>query len=144
MRYLKIVSKFTVFILAAFGLFSLFVVMDLSPSCKVSKDRKIFVDLKELEASLLLFYMDNGVFPTTEQGLKILGGKPDRKSSSSNHPNDRYMKVLPVDPWGNEYKYVYIDAEDRGLIYSVGYQVFRWVESPNDKLLADAESAQQN
>ena len=50
--------------------------------------------------------MDNGFYPSSEQGLKALWEKP----ASSPEPlfwNGPYIsKSLPKDPWGNEYTYV--------------------------------------
>jgi len=52
-----------------------------------------------------LYEVDNGFFPTTEQGIAALF----TKSSSSPVPpnwNGPYLKKMPKDPWGQEYVYV--------------------------------------
>lgn len=52
------------------------------------------------------YYMDNGFYPSSEQGLSVLWEKP----TSSPEPlfwNGPYIsKSLPKDPWGNDYKYI--------------------------------------
>jgi len=55
--------------------------------------------------ALDLYEVDNGFFPTTEQGLAALLTEP---SSSPTPPNwnGPYVKKLRKDPWGNEYIYV--------------------------------------
>jgi len=59
-----------------------------------------------ITAALDLYELDNGTYPTSEQGLAALIRKP----SSSPVPkswNGPYLKkkVLPKDPWKNEYIY---------------------------------------
>lgn len=55
--------------------------------------------------ALDLFEVDNGFFPTTEQGLNALLIKPGSSPVPTNW-NGPYLKKLSKDPWGNEYKYV--------------------------------------
>ena len=58
-----------------------------------------------LATALDLYELDNGIYPSTEQGLMALR----RKSSSSPTPPNwkgPYIKKTPRDPWGNEYVYM--------------------------------------
>ncbi|MDP8266515.1 MAG: type II secretion system major pseudopilin GspG [Candidatus Aceula meridiana] len=61
-----------------------------------------------LATSLDLYEMDNGKYPSTEQGLKALLVEP---STSPVPPNwsGPYLKKkrIPLDPWGVEYVYVF-------------------------------------
>jgi general secretion pathway protein G len=56
-----------------------------------------------LSTALDLYEADNGMYPTTAQGLKALIEKP----SGVNTWTTPYIKSnsLPKDPWGNEYVY---------------------------------------
>lgn len=54
-----------------------------------------------MSVALDLYELDNGRYPTTEEGLNALISKP----SSSNNWNGPYLKKRPIDPWGKEYKY---------------------------------------
>ncbi len=58
-----------------------------------------------IATALDLYYMDNGFYPTTEQGLAALRTKP---ASSPLPVNWRgpYIKRQPIDPWGNTYAYL--------------------------------------
>ncbi len=60
-----------------------------------------------LPAVLDLYKMDNGVFPTTEQGLAALLTAPVT-TPAPEHWNGPYIKKkkMPQDPWGRPYAYV--------------------------------------
>ena len=62
---------------------------------------KIQVDA--LSSSLELFYLDNGRYPTQEEGLAALTAKP----SDAPQWNGPYLKNNSslADPWGNSYQY---------------------------------------
>jgi general secretion pathway protein G len=54
-----------------------------------------------IATALKLYELDNGNFPSTEEGLNALLTKP----GSANNWNGPYLERKPVDPWGREYKY---------------------------------------
>ena len=60
-----------------------------------------------LATALDLFELDNGHYPTTEQGLKALNEKPSTSPEPANW-NGPYLKRkrIPMDPWGREYQYM--------------------------------------
>jgi len=55
-----------------------------------------------LESSLDMFFIDNGRYPTTEEGLEALNTKPD---GAKKWRGPYLKKKLPKDPWGNDYIY---------------------------------------
>ena len=61
-------------------------------------------DVLAIQNALDLYKLDNGVYPSTDQGLMALVVKP----SSNPIPRDwkPYIKSLPKDPWGREYLYL--------------------------------------
>src|SRR4051812_5949107 len=61
------------------------------------------VDISTIENSLDQFELDNGRFPTNEEGLGVLVNKP----AGLDKWNGPYIKREPVDPWGNQYVYRY-------------------------------------
>ena len=63
--------------------------------------------INNLEAVLELYRMDNGRFPTTEQGLEALVSATTTSPEPRNFPQGGYLKGgrIPVDPWGEEYQY---------------------------------------
>jgi len=59
-----------------------------------------------ISLSLKLYELDNGRFPTTEQGLQALVSKPKIEPIPSNW-NGPYLDKFPIDPWGRPYQYRY-------------------------------------
>lgn len=61
-------------------------------------------DILGIQNALDLYRLDNGFYPSTDQGLLALVKKP------STNPNPKnwkpYLKTLPKDPWGREYLYL--------------------------------------
>jgi len=67
---------------------------------------KASTDIKAIEGALALYKLDNGVFPTTEQGLKALVEKPTTGNIPKKWSPEGYLKKTPKDPWDNEYIYL--------------------------------------
>lgn len=57
-----------------------------------------------ISLALKLYQLDNGRFPTTDQGLAALVSKP---SGAPVPPNwkEPYLDKKPIDPWGSPYQY---------------------------------------
>jgi general secretion pathway protein G len=64
------------------------------------------VQIRNLEGALQLYKLDNGVYPSTEQGLKALVEKPSVGVVPKKWKLGGYIQKLPEDPWGNVYKYL--------------------------------------
>ncbi len=54
-----------------------------------------------IATGLKLYELDNGNFPSTEEGLNALFSKP----ATAANWNGPYLERKPIDPWGREYKY---------------------------------------
>ncbi len=64
-------------------------------------------DIKSnLSLALRLYEVDNGHYPTTEQGLHALIEKPTSPPTPANWKGP-YIEQDPVDPWGRPYVYRY-------------------------------------
>ena len=57
-----------------------------------------------MSTALKLYQLDNGNFPSTEQGLNALLTKPSTEPVPNNW-NGPYLEKAPIDPWGNTYRY---------------------------------------
>ncbi|MEQ1627407.1 MAG: type II secretion system major pseudopilin GspG, partial [Nitrospira sp.] len=64
------------------------------------------VQIRNIEGALQLYKLDNGVYPTSEQGLKALVEKPSVGVIPKKWKIGGYIDKLPEDPWGNPYKYL--------------------------------------
>ena len=66
------------------------------------------LQIKNLETALKMYKMDNGNYPSTQQGLKALIEKPTTGKIPTHYRKGGYLekKVVPKDPWGNPYIYL--------------------------------------
>src|SRR6478736_608844 len=64
------------------------------------------VQIRNIEGALQLYKLDNGVYPSTEQGLKALVEKPSVGVVPKKWKLGGYLPNIPEDPWGNPYKYL--------------------------------------
>lgn len=58
-----------------------------------------------LGVALDSYRLDNGSYPTSEQGLAALNEKPAREPLPQNWRGPYLRKVIPLDPWGRPYVY---------------------------------------
>lgn len=57
-----------------------------------------------IATALKLYELDNGMFPTSAQGLTALREKPSTSPLPKSW-NGPYLEREPIDPWGNPYVY---------------------------------------
>jgi general secretion pathway protein G len=58
-----------------------------------------------LGTALDSYDLDNGTYPTTEQGLSALEEKPTREPIPQSWRGPYLQKAIPNDPWGRPYTY---------------------------------------
>jgi general secretion pathway protein G len=80
------------------------VVLDRLEDARVNTAR---AQIGQFMGALDLFYLDNGFYPTTEQGLKALVERPTTGPSADKWGQRKYLdsEAIPLDPWGHEYFY---------------------------------------
>lgn len=78
--------------------------------------------IRNLESALKLYKLDNGVYPSTEQGLSSLVTIPTVGQIPKSYKDGGYLesKQVPKDGWGNEY--LFVSPGDHGDydLYSFG------------------------
>ena len=76
------------------------------------------LQINDLGASLDIFYLENGRYPSTQEGLSALISKP----AGMDNWNGPYLKkqVVPKDPWGNDYHYQSPGNHGEYDLYSLG------------------------
>lgn len=62
-------------------------------------------DLKTIATALRMYRLDNGDYPTTQQGLAALAGRPTSPPEPRAYPAEPYLTEVPTDPWGKDYIY---------------------------------------
>jgi general secretion pathway protein G len=87
-----------------------------------AKAVKAKVDILAIETALKLYKLDNGDYPTTEQGLAALVEKPSTEPVPLNWKEKGYLEKarVPTDPWGKEYLYLSPGVHDDYDLISYG------------------------
>ncbi|MEA3465762.1 MAG: type II secretion system major pseudopilin GspG [Thermodesulfobacteriota bacterium] len=67
---------------------------------------KAVLQIKGIEEALALYKLDNGLFPSTNQGLTALVTKPESGRIPIKYRESGYMKKIPSDPWSGDYIYL--------------------------------------
>lgn len=88
------------------GILAAFVVPKLLSRPDEARVTKAVADIKGIEQALGLFKLDNGFYPTTDQGLKALVTKPETGRIPAKYTEGGYLKKVPTDPWGTPYVYI--------------------------------------
>lgn len=75
-------------------------------------------DVISIQNALDLYKLDNGFYPSTDQGLMALVEKPTANPIPRNWQT--YLKSLPKDPWGNDYLYLNPGEHGDVDVYTLG------------------------
>jgi len=77
-------------------------------------------DIAAIMGALKLYRLDNGMYPTTDQGLAALVKKPERGEIPRNWKSGGYLDKLPMDPWQTEYQYLNPGIRGEVDVFSLG------------------------
>jgi len=87
------------------GLLATLVVQNLRGATDKAKRTKAAADIAGLKTALDRYYLDNGSYPTTDQGLQALVTPTSSGRVPQNYEQGGYISRLPLDPWGSPYFY---------------------------------------
>ena len=91
------------------GVLVAMVVPRLAGRTQQARQARAEADVKaNIVLALDLFELDNGRYPSTEEGLKALQAQPPDVTNW----HGPYLKQSPTDPWGKSYRYVYPGARN--------------------------------
>jgi general secretion pathway protein G len=76
-------------------------------------------DVGAIVQALKLYRLDNGTYPTTDQGLGALVQKPTTNPVPTNWSKP-YLDRLPKDPWGSDYQYLSPGVKGEIDVFSLG------------------------
>ncbi len=62
--------------------------------------------IRSFEEAVGMFRLDNGYYPSTEQGLDALVSQPTIGRVPTRYKDGGYIRRIPDDPWGNPYVYL--------------------------------------
>jgi len=92
-------------VIAIIGLLATLVVQSLRGATDKAKRTKAMADIAELKTALDRYYIDNGSYPTSDQGLTALVTPSGQGTQATNYEEGGYIRRIPSDPWGNQYVY---------------------------------------
>ncbi|OQW79976.1 MAG: type II secretion system protein GspG [Proteobacteria bacterium ST_bin11] len=83
-----------------------------------SKTKAAKVQIEDLAASLDMYKLDEGRYPTAQQGLSALVERP----SDAKRWNGPYLRKekIPQDPWNQDYHYVFPGQHGKFDLFSYG------------------------
>lgn len=73
-----------------------------------ARQAKARMTIESMETALKLYKLDNGNYPTTEQGLQALVETPELGGLAKNWREGGYLEKgkIPKDPWDNDFVYI--------------------------------------
>jgi len=77
-------------------------------------------DIAAIMQGLKLYRLDNGMYPSTDQGLSALVRKPERGEIPRNWKSGGYLERLPKDPWESDYQYLNPGIRGEVDVFSLG------------------------
>jgi len=110
--YPKYTAAFTlvelILVITILGLLAAIVASNIMSHAAEAKQKAALVQIRNFEDGLQVFYLDNGFYPSTEQGLKALVEKPTTGRAPPKWREGGYLerRAIPTDPWGNDYLYI--------------------------------------
>lgn len=90
------------------GILALYIGPKIMGEPEKAKRVKAKMDIATLETALKMYKLDNGMYPSTEQGLQALVEAPETGVIPKNWRKGGYLEKnkVPKDPWGNEFVYI--------------------------------------
>src|SRR3990167_7500953 len=67
---------------------------------------KVKQDILAIQSALDLYKLDNGFYPSTDQGLQALVTQPTIPPVARNWKSEGYLREVPLDTWGEAYQYL--------------------------------------
>lgn len=101
-------------VLVILGLLATFIGPKIMSAPEKARVTKANADIKAIQSALNQYKLDNGNYPTTDQGLEALVKQTEIEPIPNNFQPGGYLEEKPKDPWGRDYIYRSpTDVEDR-------------------------------
>jgi len=99
-------------VIVILGLLASFVLPNLVGQGEKAKKKIVCTQMESIKNTLRMFKIDNGTYPTTEEGLQALSENPDDKKYK-NYADEPYFTdgLMPRDSWGNDFIYINEDGD---------------------------------
>ena len=95
-------------VIVILGILAMYVAPKIMSRPGEARQVKARLDIQNLENALKLYKLDNGIYPTTEQGLLALVEQPETGTVPKKWKSGGYLEKgkVPKDPWGNDFVYL--------------------------------------
>jgi len=121
---LRTQSGFSLFevmvVVVILGILATIIVPKLTGRTEQARVAKARNDIQVLETALDLYKLDNGIYPSTDQGLQALIEEPATEPLPRDWRPGGYVKRLNNDPWGHPYQYLNPGDHNEIDIFSYG------------------------
>ncbi len=77
-------------------------------------------DIRAIISALKLYRLDNGSYPSTDQGLLALVQMPETGNIPRRWKSGGYLDNLPKDPWQSDYQYLNPGIQGDIDVFSLG------------------------
>jgi general secretion pathway protein G len=108
-------------VIVILGILATIIFTRVSDRPEQARRTKAAVEIRQMQTALELFKLDNGYYPTTEQGLEALVVAPSSGRAPMNYPESGYIDKVPLDPWKNPYLYLSPGAHGEYDLKSYGF-----------------------
>lgn len=121
-QYFKQLRGFTLIevmvVVVILGILAAIVVPKIMSRPEQARFVKAKQDILAIQSALDLYKLDNGIYPSTDQGIEALIKKPSSEPVPRNWKAEGYLQQLPMDPWGQQYQYM--NDNEKLRIFSYG------------------------
>ena len=118
-------------VVAILGILAALVVPKIMDRPDEAKKFAAKADVGALVQALKLYRLDNGFYPSTDQGLQALVTRPTTQPTPGNWKQGGYLERLPKDPWGGDYQYLSPGVHGEIDVFSFGADRARGGEGNN-------------
>lgn len=112
LRYIRCARGFTLIelmvVIVILGILAMYIAPKIMSRPEEAKQVKARMDISALETALKLYKLDNGSYPSTDQGLQALVSPPESGTEAKKWKRGGYLEKgrVPKDPWSNDYLYI--------------------------------------
>jgi general secretion pathway protein G len=100
------------------GILSALIVPNIINRPDEARVTKARLDVQQIGNALEYYRLDNGFYPSTDQGIEALVTEPSGFPEPRKWNSEGYLKNIPEDPWGEPY--LYFNEERTIDVYSFG------------------------
>lgn len=107
-------------VLVIIALLATIVAFTVLPYIGKANGKKAQADIAALDQAVEMYRLNNLTYPATADGLGALVKAPPSLTDPTRYAQGGYIKKLPKDPWGRDYKYEYPGKHGGFDIYTLG------------------------